>query len=75
MKYKLTNGVVLFRICGEYYIFPSRQAEMLPALLICASEELARILQKEADVSEKELAPETYKKIQHLIAAGFIERY
>lgn len=72
MKYRLKNGVVLFPICGEYFIVPSRKAA-LPPVVLSASSDLASILLEGKEASAANTSPETVMKLQRLTAAGILE--
>ena len=72
--YKLRKGVVLFRMFGEDYIYPSRSANLTFPFLITAPPELAAVLRQEiTPASLQELSAETQNKLQSLIRLGVIE--
>ena len=73
MKYRLKNGVVLFPVCGEYFIVPSRKAA-LPPVILSASPELASIL-AEGKIAAEEASSETWTRLRRLMAAGIVEEY
>ncbi len=73
MKYRLKNGVVLFPVCGEYFIVPSRKAA-LPPVILSAAPELVSALTEGKDSAE-EISSETRTKLQSLTAAGIVEEY
>ena len=75
MRYRLKKGVVLFSMCGEKYILPSREAKGLIQFIISASQELAEILDSEEEVAESSISAETRNKLNRLKKAGFIEEY
>ncbi len=70
MKYRLKNGVVLFPICGEYFIVPSRKAS-LPPVILSATPELAYVLTEGLEKTSSE----TETRLRRLIAAGIVEEY
>ena len=70
MKYRLKNGVVLFPICGEYFIVPSRKAS-LPPVILSATPELASVLAEGLE----ETSSETKTRLRRLMDAGIVEEY
>ena len=74
VKYTLKKGVVLFEMCGERFIVPSREAGLMPVILTVSSEMLS-VLEAEQGVSEDSLSPETRKKLQLYTAAGILEAH
>lgn len=75
MKYRLKKGVVLFPMCGEFFIVPSREAGFRAPVILSASEELAGVLNSEENTGEKELSENTLKKLRSFTAAGILEEY
>ena len=73
MKYRLKNGVVLFPVCGEYFIVPSRKSA-LPPVILSATSELASVL-AEGRPSLEEASSETRTRLRRLMAAGIVEEY
>lgn len=72
VKYTLKKGVVMFEMCGERFIVPSREAGPIPVVLT-VSPEMRSVLEAEQGVSEDSLSPETRKKLQLYTAAGILE--
>lgn len=77
MGYVLKKGVVLFQMCGEHFIFPSRGAGKLAPAILSASEEMVSILQAKGEPKGivNTISPETERKLQLLVRAGFLEEY
>ena len=75
MKYRLKKGVTLFRMCGELFIVPSREAGFRAPVILSASQELASVLETEEDAEMSVLSESTVKKLRSLTAAGFLEEY
>ena len=73
MRYSLTEGVVLFSMCEESFLFPSRKAKGLVPFIMIVPPELAAVLGEEKNVSQGDLSPETEKKLKRLITAGLVE--
>ena len=72
--FRLKKGVVLFQICGAYFIFPSRSANPRISALITVPKELADFLHMRPEGSVvPELSEEAQKKLQRLIRIGFVE--
>jgi len=74
VRYRLKEGVVLLRMCGEHFIFPSRKAKGLVPVILKASPELVSVLRPEG-YTVKEVSMETEKKLKCLVKAGFAEEY
>ena len=75
MHYRLKIGVVLFCMCGEYFIFPSREAIGLFQMIISVSSELVSVLSSDKEIDLQALSEETIKKLTRLKATGFVEEY
>lgn len=75
MTYRLRKGVVVFSMCGEDFIFPSREADRLPPAILTLTPDLAEALKKGANTDSYGFSPEEQKKLQRLAAAGYIEVY
>ena len=73
MRYRLKDGVVLFKMCDGHFIFPSREAGDLLPVLLTASDELVSVLQQDSIVTDDGLSLETKKKLKRLVNTGFIE--
>ena len=74
MKYTLKEGVVLFEMCGERFIVPSRKAGLVPVVLT-VSPEMRSVLEEEQGVNEDKFSPETRKKLRLYTAAGILEAH
>lgn len=73
MNYRLSNSVVLFRMCGEDFLFPSRKEGNLIPFIISLSSELASALRQEKTVCTENLSAEDCKKLQRLAKLRFVE--
>ena len=74
MRYRLKKSIVLFSMCGEFFIFPSRASGFYSPVILSASPELTAVLRQEASAEEK-LSEEQWKKLKRLMAAGLIEEF
>ena len=75
MTYRLRKGVAVFAMCGEDFIFPSREAKDLPPAILALTPGLAKVLREERAFDDGEFTPEERQKLQRLAAAGYIEVY
>ena len=78
MGYRLCKGVVLFRMCGKSFLFPSREADGLVGAIISVPDQMAAILRGENGPFEEDgtiQSGEMQRKLERLTAAGFIEEY
>ena len=73
MKYRLRKGVVMFKLCGSYYLFPSRNAGLPLAFLVSISEEILPFLSVTADTPTNPVSFEVRKKLQNLIRLKYVE--
>ena len=73
MPYRLKKGVILFSICGKSFLFPSREADSLPPVILSVSGELLSALNSLEPCQD--YSTETANKLRHLISAGFVEEY
>lgn len=74
LRYRLKKGVVLFSMCGERFLVPSREAGYRAPVILSVSPELAAVLLKEETVLSA-VSEETLARLQRLAAAGFLEEY
>lgn len=72
MKYGLKEGVVLFDLCGESFLFPSRRSGVKLAFLIGAPPALAALLRQETGADEDKLSQEERDKLRRLVKRGFV---
>ena len=75
MRYRLKKGMVLFSVCGEFFLFPSREVGTLPPVILSVSEELAHTLDPTATFSLEGLSRETEARLKRWLSAGIIEEY
>ena len=75
MRYRLKKGVVLFAVCGEHFLFPSREAGKLPPILLSITKEMACTLGSTEPFSLEDLSSETQDRIRRYAAVGIIEEF
>ena len=73
MSYRLHKNVVLFQMCGEDYLFPSRAEGRFPPILLPVSEQLTSVLQNDGTASFGQLSAKDQKKLLRLVKIGMIE--
>ena len=73
MAYRLKTGIVLFELCGESYLFPSRRSGVHLGFLITVPPALAALLRQEPGAAAQTLHEEERKKLQRLLKMGFVE--
>ena len=71
MAYCVKTGVVLFDMCGESYLFPTRSSEVKLGFLITVSPAMAGLLRGKN--GPEHLKAEERKKLDRLVKAGFVE--
>lgn len=72
MTYRLRKGVAVFSMCGEYYIFPSREAHELLPVILAVTPGLAAALRTGEPFDDRGFSAEERKKLERLAAAGYI---
>ena len=74
--YRVRKGVVLFQMCGRNYLFPSKEADGLPAILFPIAPEICAVLsgrKENADSPVEEQDPSIAEKIKRLVRLRLIE--
>lgn len=74
VKYRIKKGVVLFRICGEYFLFPSQISDVSVPFIITVPSELLLVLNSSVEsMNVTDLSDDIKKKISRLIRLGYLE--
>lgn len=73
MAYRLKKGVVLFDMCGESFLFPSRSSGVKLGFLLPAPPALAGLLRREN--GPESLSGEELNKLRRLVKTGLVEEY
>ena len=73
MKFRLKKGVILFPMCGELFIVPSRSAGFNAPVILSVSSALADLLDPENETDPASLSEETIERLRRLTAAGLLE--
>lgn len=73
MRFRLKKGVVLFPMCGELFLVPSRAAGFNAPIILSVSPDFASLLDSKEDLSALGLSEETLKRLRRLTAAGLLE--
>lgn len=73
MAYRLKKGVVLFQMCGEDFLFPSREAGAKAAFLVSSTPEISALLSGHTTSTEDQISPEAAAKLKRFVGLGFVE--
>lgn len=73
--YRLKPGVVLFDLCGETFLFPSRSSDAGLRFLITVPQPLAALLRQQRGAGPDLLPGDAEQKLQRLLKYGLIEEY
>ena len=78
MNYQVRKGVALFQMCGEYFLFPSRESGIRLPFIISVSDRLAVLLLPETGDETKRqvlssLNEQEKKKLSRLTVLRYIE--
>ena len=73
MAYRLKTGAVLFDMCGESFLFPSRRSGLELGFLFSVPPGLAALLRQER--GPEQLSEAEQNKLRRLVKIGLVEEY